>query len=363
MRKTIANCLVLLFFAGLFILASCATVSNVNPELVISPEDRFYVYIEDDPLDLAWEVIETFEEYGLHVEPVYNKNSVPERSTPEVSGTGFFISPDIIVTNEHVVKNETDITYYIDGIRHKATPVFVDENCDLAFLKGERNDNPYFALGGKEDYDILTSVFALGYPLTDILGNNVKVTSGTINSLSGLNDDSNSIQISAQVQPGNSGGPVVNQDFKVVGVVNSRLSDAYMLKNSGMLAQNVNFAIKSDLVSFFASAFLSSEQNYVSNLKEAMTATVKIDAGGTTLIPEKQYGIDLSYVYYYDEDWYHWTVNRFNLYCYDIETGDKVANASFSGYSIRAARALAEQTTEKLLKGLGLTVIDDDEEE
>ena len=87
-------------------------------------------------------------------------------------------------------------------------------------------------------------ITVVGYPLGDLLGTTIKATAGTVSSLTGINNDSAMLQIDASVQPGNSGGPLVDSAGNVIGVVTSKLDDIEMLKQTGSLPQNVNFAIK-----------------------------------------------------------------------------------------------------------------------
>lgn len=91
-------------------------------------------------------------------------------------------------------------------------------------------------------------VLALGFPQIQIQGLEPKVTDGIISSLSGLADDASRYQISNPIQPGNSGGPLVAEDGRLVGVVVSTLSARYMQRNFGTVPQNVNYAIKSGVL-------------------------------------------------------------------------------------------------------------------
>ena len=82
--------------------------------------------------------------------------------------------------------------------------------------------------------DVGTSVFALGYPMSNILGEEIKLTDGLISSKTGYQGDITTYQISAPIQPGNSGGPLFNKRGELVGITNAGVPDA----------QNVGYAIK-----------------------------------------------------------------------------------------------------------------------
>ena len=89
-------------------------------------------------------------------------------------------------------------------------------------------------------------VIAIGYPLTPILGSNPKFSEGVVSSKSGWQDDPRSLQISAQVQPGSRGSPLLDGDGNIIGVVVATLDAAKVYQIASAIPQNVNFAIKSD---------------------------------------------------------------------------------------------------------------------
>jgi S1-C subfamily serine protease len=89
-------------------------------------------------------------------------------------------------------------------------------------------------------------VFVLGFPLPGTVSSNVKYTNGYVSDMSGLRDDSREIQHTAQIQPGNSGGPMALSDGRIVGIVVSSLNESFALRSSGALPQGVNFSVKSD---------------------------------------------------------------------------------------------------------------------
>jgi len=128
-----------------------------------------------------------------------------------------------------------------------------DPENDLALLKvpGSVRALAVAQAGGAKLGD---SVFTIGFPNIQLQGFEPKLTRGEISSLAGLQDDPRHFQISVAVQPGNSGGALVNSAGSVVGVVAMRLSELAALKTSGMLPQNVNYALKCDAVTAFLGA-------------------------------------------------------------------------------------------------------------
>ena len=99
------------------------------------------------------------------------------------------------------------------------------------------------------------AVEAFGYPLTELLAKSGNFTLGNVSALVGLGEDSRYLQISAPVQPGNSGGPLLDQNGNVVGVVSAKLNALkLMLVTNGDIPQNVNFAIRASIVTSFLDA-------------------------------------------------------------------------------------------------------------
>ena len=96
---------------------------------------------------------------------------------------------------------------------------------------------------------------AFGYPLTDVLAKSGNFTLGNVSALVGMGEDSRYLQISAPVQPGNSGGPLLDQNGNVVGVVSAKLNALrLMLATNGDIPQNVNFATRASIVTSFLDA-------------------------------------------------------------------------------------------------------------
>jgi S1-C subfamily serine protease len=164
------------------------------------------------------------------------------------TGTGFFVSWDgHVVTNFHVIRGASRVRVKLDdGDLIDAEVLTRDEENDLALLKVDAIRKP-LPMRRVHDLSKGQEVFTLGYPLISLQGQEQKATFGRVNALSGVQGDTRFVQIDAPIQPGNSGGPLVNGMGEVVGIVSSMLHPLATLSVSGVLPQNVNYAIKSDL--------------------------------------------------------------------------------------------------------------------
>jgi S1-C subfamily serine protease len=163
-------------------------------------------------------------------------------------GTGFLVSAaGHIVTNNHVVEGARTITVLVGAEEVQATVVARDPANDLAILQANITGSP-LVLSSASDAMRGQEVMTLGFPLVDLQGEGQKAAFGRINSLSGIGDDARYMQIDVPVQPGNSGGPLLNERGEVIGVVSATLDQLTVLQRAGTLAQNVNYAIKIDYV-------------------------------------------------------------------------------------------------------------------
>lgn len=171
---------------------------------------------------------------------------VPSEST----GTGFAISPNgIFVTAYHVVENATDIQVRLPSGRWlPAKAIKHSRTTDIAILKADVTASAHLYLADMRQVKQGQRVFTLGYPVPGVLGEEVKYTEGVISSLSGLQGEDSLMQITVPVQPGNSGGPLVNEAGEVVGVVTSSAAISAFLKLTGTLPQNVNWAVKGSYI-------------------------------------------------------------------------------------------------------------------
>ena len=135
------------------------------------------------------------------------------------TGTGFVLSPDgYLLTCHHVTERASKIEVALGKKSYTATLIAESERDDLALIKIEASGLPVVPLADSDQVRLGEDVHAIGYPLSSILGSNIKITRGTI---SGINDDEDMgrvFQIDAAINPGNSGGPLFNERGQVIGV-------------------------------------------------------------------------------------------------------------------------------------------------
>jgi S1-C subfamily serine protease len=179
------------------------------------------------------------------------------RSSKTVSktGTGFVISPNgHIVTNQHVIAGCTgDIRGNLTG-----EPVMTlrtvssDESNDLALLQAPASLS-FKDFARIRDRSIRSgdSVVVIGFPYHGLLTSDFTVTTGIVSSLSGIWNDSRFLQISAAVQPGNSGGPLLDSNGLIVGMVAAKIDAMKFIRATGNIPENINFAIKTGAIRDF----------------------------------------------------------------------------------------------------------------
>lgn len=169
------------------------------------------------------------------------------------SGTGFVVSPTgHILTNHHVIDECTRTTFQLRGDLAVEAPLLSsNEATDLALLKADLTVGTPARFRDGTGMRLGDEVVVYGFPLLGDLSSQGNITNGIVSALSGLNDDLSRFQMSAQIQPGNSGGPVMDRSGHVVGVVVEMANEEYFRERRGAVPQNVNFAIRDSLARSF----------------------------------------------------------------------------------------------------------------
>ena len=195
------------------------------------------------------------------------------QTRPQSTGTGFFITEDgYLITNEHVAGSGAQVRLVTREGLISAKVVKVDAANDLALLKAE---GKFAALpvAASRTMKLGSTVATVGFPNMGFQGFAPKFARREIGPLSGPQDDARCFQISVPVQPGNSGGALVDERGNVVGVLSAMLSMKAALATSGAFPQNVSYAVKSS----FVLGFLESVPEIAAKLKEPNAKDMKFD--------------------------------------------------------------------------------------
>jgi len=169
-------------------------------------------------------------------------------------GTGFFVSPEgHLITNAHVVEgcNAPKLT---SGFASRVSARVLDRDAsnDLALIKGDLK--PAATTPLRAGVKIGEAIATFGYPLAGLLSAKGNFTTGNISAITGIGDDSRFLQMTAPVQQGNSGGPMLDQAGNVVGIVVGKLNALEIAATTKDVPQNVNFAIKTSMLMNFLDA-------------------------------------------------------------------------------------------------------------
>jgi serine protease Do len=255
-----------------------APIPDPNPlageEVVVLPPDitgPTFRESEPAPEDVTIDPSTLLDPPVEEIDPFANEGTLDEVPEPpqddwnsgnfSSSGTGFYINRDFLVTAAHVVEGcaRMELT--------DRTPLEVirsEPDLDLAVLKVPGDVAVLFEPGESDVWLEISpelnaklgeTVTALGFPYLGRFGQGLTVTGGNVSALPGGRFGDSQIMISAPVQPGNSGGPLLNGDGEVIGVVVARIDDIIVLEETGTLPQNMNFAVtNSELNDFLARA-------------------------------------------------------------------------------------------------------------
>ncbi len=235
------------------------TIDKVLAETPAAKRGEAKWYLENTKMIGEYSLLKVFPTQSEYNDAAINSGNI--RST----GTGFAISSNgYIVTNYHVIENAKQIKIRgVNGDFNRAltgTVITYDKNNDLAIIK--INDGSFTTLGlipytiKQTTTEVGENVNVLGYPLTATMGEEIKFSNGMVSSRSGFQGDITSYQISAPIQPGNSGGPLFDKNGNIIGIINA--------KHVG--AENVSYAVKS---------------NYLLSLIETMPTTPKLPTVNT----------------------------------------------------------------------------------
>lgn len=343
-------------------LAGCATTTLHLEEQSIRAGDAIFVVNQGtDPLEVGSIIAERIKTAGYPVQRAdldFFKPPIAKDGGPK-SGSGFLINTDgVVLTNSHVVSGATKILVHYMGKEYEATVLGDDKTNDVALIKIV-SDEPteYIPLAPKMTSNVGATVFVIGFPLAEILGNEARVSNGIVSAKSGILSNPTRFQISASVQPGNSGGPVLDSDFRAIGLATEKLSDEKVFEETGSIPQNVNFGVKIEyarmLLDQTAVAVPSEPRNV--DLAQAMAATVQIDCNpgneGKSGSGKPQYiAVDFSYRYSWDV--VHYILNSLTILWIDIEKRQPIGKATYQGETLEGSKETAARIVQSLLSSI-----------
>ena len=166
------------------------------------------------------------------------------------SASGTLIADGVVLTNAHAVDGCDSIS--VGEKANRATVAGIDRDRDLALLAAPNVGGHPVLVSPTGEVTLGETVTVAGYPLSTMLGA-LNITNGTVSSESGAGQ-TGLFQISAPVQPGSSGGPVLDESGDLLGIIVSRLNDQVTYAQSGAIPQNVNFAIGPAVIKSFLDA-------------------------------------------------------------------------------------------------------------
>lgn len=318
-----------------WLLAGCAAstqlVTNdkvsesVKSKSFKSYKEVLFVPPKEDKRNVVPRVVAEIERMGFQV-----KMMDPNKPIDAPQGTGFLIGDGgWMLTCAHVMGEQKVATVTLDGKRLLADVVKSDEKADLALLRlRERAPDGAAVLAFRAAAKPATmgeDVFTIGYPLSRLLGNSARMSKGLLSATAGLKDNPNEVQVSAEIHPGNSGGPLLDREGNVIGVVNKTINPAAVAQaTGGALPQNVNFAIKAQPVLDFLKgaddkAFAALHFDRGGGLERANRGVARVQAGEVAPDAERDRKmlVRLGYVSMWDM-WYRFRV--FVLAAYDYES-------------------------------------------
>lgn len=197
---------------------------------------------------------EEFTNNNHNAEPALTSSNSANKYKKSI-GSGFLVTKEgHIVTNAHVVSecNSINVTQG-NGKLFPAKVLFKSEKEDIALILSDIKNKDIASFRISPIIKLGENVYVYGFPLKGALSTSGNFTSGNITALAGFRDDTGEVQISAPVQPGNSGGPLLDSGGRVIGIVTSKLNALKLAEVTNDIAQNINFAIKGPIIINFLS--------------------------------------------------------------------------------------------------------------
>ena len=195
------------------------------------------------------------------------------------SGSGFYInSRGTVVTNYHVIEGCEEIKSGKDTLKL----ISYDIKNDLVLLNSNNSNTPYLKIR-KENLNQGEDIYVIGYPFGKDISSSAKITRGIITALHGMSNDYSKIQIDAPIQTGNSGGPVLDRKGQLIGIAVAKANTEYFIEKYGVIPDDINFAIKTNILKTMMEANNISQENNTKLMEASSGADVFKIANPSTL--------------------------------------------------------------------------------
>lgn len=201
------------------------------------------------------------------------------------TGSGFVINAQgEVLTNQHVTQGCEEVRVRFPFQNDQpAVPIVQDSQNDLALLRLPTPPAQWLIFRDGRDIQQGDEIITVGFPLSNDLASGAKVTTGTVSALAGMGDNTGWLQVSAPVQSGNSGGPLLDMSGHVVGVMVGSFPPDRMPK--GKIPQNVNFAIKASVAQSFLEA-IGTPYDTAASTRQLSTTEISARARQSTVLVE-----------------------------------------------------------------------------
>lgn len=250
-------------------------------DLQMAPDDL----AEAQRLSSAWKPGQLLVREGRST-PSSTQPSSQGNVTKKGTGTAFILNKSgQAITNYHVIDGCTEVRAEgRDGVVKVVTSDVVNDLAQLQIpgtvaASASISSDPTKLRQGED-------IAVFGFPLNSLLSSGGNLTPGIVSAITGLGNNTNQIQITAPIQPGSSGSPVLNKKGEIVAVVSMKLSDSKMAKATGQIGQNVNFAVSGQTLRTFldthkveyrSGGFLSFEKSMADLADEARKWTLVVE--------------------------------------------------------------------------------------
>lgn len=340
----------------LFVLTGCTSVkvdSKVDKRIAYK-KVYFNSSKGNDPIHMEPMVIASLKKAGFAVTVTKHDELAKERQ-----GSGFLLTTNgQMLTCAHVVEGQEDVTAWVNGKRYVGKVRILDTNLDVALvqLDGFQNGPSPLPVSREMKYRLGQDVYTMGFPLADELGVSPRLSKGLVSATVGMKDDPKHIQISAQVQPGSSGAPLLNEHGEVIGMVNATINPLMVLMKTGdTLPQNINFAINAQCISDFLTQShvefaRAANSDGSGSLDVAKDSVVLVRSGIVTDEELKAPALACAAPYLYQPDpLFPSQLVAISINFIDMQSGKKVLTVTGARKNIYASRqALMDEMFEKI---------------